>query len=179
MHAAAHPDRFRREVPDEAVARAFAAAIEAPSSYWVVAEEEGETVGFLSAEFREREESWHSVARRGCYLAGIAVAPRFRRTGIARALVADLRREAAARGEVLRFVGRVDRTGKASVGLHAYPATHPFARIQLTDNIVLFRTSRYRENPLVVQGPGAGREVTAAGAFADLLRLASYLGAPL
>ena len=98
MHAAAHPDRFRREVPDEAVARAFAAAIEAPSSYWVVAEEEGETVGFLSAEFREREESWHSVARRGCYLAGIAVAPRFRRTGIARALVADLRREAAARG---------------------------------------------------------------------------------
>ena len=91
----------------------------------------------------------------------------------------SLRRDAAERGEVLRFVGRVDRTGKASVGLHAYPTTHPFARIQLTDNIVLFRTSRYRENPLVVQGPGAGREVTAAGAFADLLRLASYLGAPL
>jgi aspartokinase/homoserine dehydrogenase 1 len=63
------------------------------------------------------------------------------------------------------------------VGLAAYPATHPFARIQLTDNIVLFRTSRYNENPLVVQGPGAGREVTAAGVFADLLRLASYLGA--
>jgi aspartokinase/homoserine dehydrogenase 1 len=91
----------------------------------------------------------------------------------------ELRRDAAARGEVLRFVGRVDKTGKASVGLHAYPTTHPFARIQLTDNIVLFRTSRYHENPLVVQGPGAGREVTAAGAFADLLRLASYLGAPL
>jgi bifunctional aspartokinase / homoserine dehydrogenase 1 len=91
----------------------------------------------------------------------------------------SLRRDATARDEVLRFVGRVDKTGKASVGLHAYPTTHPFARIQLTDNIVLFRTSRYRENPLVVQGPGAGREVTAAGAFADLLRLASYLGAPL
>lgn len=91
----------------------------------------------------------------------------------------SLRRDAAERGEVLRFVGRVDRQGKASVGLHAYPTAHPFARIQLTDNIVLFRTSRYRENPLVVQGPGAGREVTAAGAFADLLRLASYLGAPL
>jgi bifunctional aspartokinase / homoserine dehydrogenase 1 len=56
---------------------------------------------------------------------------------------------------------------------------HPFARIQLTDNIVLFRTSRYNENPLVVQGPGAGREVTAAGVFSDLLRLASYLGASL
>jgi bifunctional aspartokinase / homoserine dehydrogenase 1 len=90
-----------------------------------------------------------------------------------------LRREAAAAGQVLRFVGRVGRDGRASVALRAYPASHPFARIQLTDNIVLFRTARYSENPLVVQGPGAGREVTAAGVFADLLRLASYLGAPL
>jgi aspartokinase/homoserine dehydrogenase 1 len=89
------------------------------------------------------------------------------------------RRDAAAKGEVLRFVGRVGRDGKASVALRSYPNTHPFARIQLTDNIVLFRTSRYNENPLVVQGPGAGREVTAAGVFSDLLRLASYLGASL
>jgi aspartokinase/homoserine dehydrogenase 1 len=65
------------------------------------------------------------------------------------------------------------------VALRSYPLSHPFARIQLTDNIVLFRTSRYNENPLVIQGPGAGREVTAAGVFADLLRLASYLGATL
>jgi aspartokinase/homoserine dehydrogenase 1 len=57
--------------------------------------------------------------------------------------------------------------------------THPFARIQLTDNIVLFRTRRYFEHPLVVQGPGAGPEVTAGGVFADLLRLSSYLGAVL
>jgi len=90
-----------------------------------------------------------------------------------------LRCEAEARAEVLRYVGRVGRDGKASVALRSYPKTHPFARIQLTDNIVLFRTSRYNENPLVVQGPGAGREVTAAGVFADLLRLASYLGASL
>jgi bifunctional aspartokinase / homoserine dehydrogenase 1 len=80
---------------------------------------------------------------------------------------------------VLRFVGRVTRDGLASVGLRGYPANHPFARVHLTDNIVLFRTTRYSENPLVVQGPGAGREVTAAGVFADLLRLASYLGAVL
>jgi aspartokinase/homoserine dehydrogenase 1 len=79
----------------------------------------------------------------------------------------------------LRYVGRVGRDGKASVALASYPATHPFARIQLTDNIVLFRTSRYNENPLIVQGPGAGPEVTAAGVFSDLLRLASYLGASL
>jgi bifunctional aspartokinase / homoserine dehydrogenase 1 len=90
-----------------------------------------------------------------------------------------LRAEAAARGEVLRFVGRVGSTGDASVALRSYPVTHPFARIQLTDNIVLFRTARYADNPLVVQGPGAGREVTAAGVFADLLRLAAYLGAPV
>ena len=89
------------------------------------------------------------------------------------------RRDAAAKGEVLRFVGRVGRDGNASVALRSYATTHPFARIQLTDNIVLFRTNRYNENPLVVQGPGAGREVTAAGVFADLLRLASYLGASL
>ena len=90
-----------------------------------------------------------------------------------------LRREAEQRGEVLRYVGRVGRDGKASVALASYRSTHPFARIQLTDNIVLFRTSRYNENPLVVQGPGAGREVTAAGVFSDLLRLTSYLGASL
>ena len=89
------------------------------------------------------------------------------------------RRSAAEAGNVLRFVGRVTRDGEASVGLCPYPASHPFARVQLTDNIVLFRTGRYRDNPLVVQGPGAGREVTAAGVFADLLRLASYLGAVL
>jgi len=89
------------------------------------------------------------------------------------------RRSAEAAGNVLRFVGRVSKDGTASVGLHTYPVSHPFARVQLTDNVVLFRTGRYRENPLVVQGPGAGREVTAAGVFADLLRLASYLGAVL
>ncbi|MGM0558274.1 MAG: bifunctional aspartate kinase/homoserine dehydrogenase I [Myxococcota bacterium] len=80
-------------------------------------------------------------------------------------------------GEVLRFVGRVDAKGTASVKLRRYPETHAFARIHLTDNIVQFRTRRYDENPLVVQGPGAGPAVTAGGIFADLLRLATYVGA--
>jgi aspartokinase/homoserine dehydrogenase 1 len=91
----------------------------------------------------------------------------------------DLFREAAARGEVLRYVGSVDREGNASARLRAYPLDHPFARIQATDNIVLFSTRRYQPNPLVVQGPGAGPEVTAGGVFADLLRLATSLGASL
>jgi aspartokinase/homoserine dehydrogenase 1 len=86
---------------------------------------------------------------------------------------------ARSRNEVLRFVGTIDPGGGSQVDLRGYPATHPFARIRLTDNIVLFRTRRYDENPLVVQGPGAGPEVTAGGVFADILRLAANLGATL
>ena len=74
--------------------------IDAPGGYWLVAErvEYGQVVAFLSAEFREREETWCTVARRICYLAGIVVAPAFRKQGIARALLGELQREAAPRG---------------------------------------------------------------------------------
>jgi len=89
---------------------------------------------------------------------------------------ATLCRDAHERGERLRFVGMVERDGTASVRLRSYPAQHAFARLNLTDNIVQFQTRRYTPNPLIVQGPGAGPQVTAAGVFADLLRLASYLG---
>lgn len=84
---------------------------------------------------------------------------------------------AKARGEVLRYVARLGGPMEASVGLVALPADHAFAHIRLTDNIVQFTTDRYRANPLVVQGPGAGPEVTAAGVFADLLRVAAATGA--
>ncbi len=87
--------------------------------------------------------------------------------------------ESRSRSQVLRFVGIIDPTQGCSVRLRSYEADHHFARIRLTDNIVEFQTDRYRENPLVVQGPGAGPEVTAGGVFADLLRLANYLGANL
>jgi aspartokinase/homoserine dehydrogenase 1 len=86
-------------------------------------------------------------------------------------------RAARAEGRVLRYVGRLGRKQGATVRLEALPADHPFAHMNLTDNIVRYESSRYRANPLVVQGPGAGPVVTAAGVFADLLRLASYLGA--
>ncbi len=81
--------------------------------------------------------------------------------------------------KVLRYVAKLEEGGKASVGLLALPADHSFAHIKLTDNVVQFTTKRYRQNPLVVQGPGAGPEVTAAGVFADLLRVAASLGAKL
>ncbi|MDW8260235.1 MAG: bifunctional aspartate kinase/homoserine dehydrogenase I, partial [Gammaproteobacteria bacterium] len=86
---------------------------------------------------------------------------------------------ASERGKVLRYVGRLNAAGEASVGLHEFPTRHAFANIALTDNIVRFATRRYCDNPLIVQGPGAGPEVTAGGIFADLLRLAAYLGARL
>ncbi|MCW8807498.1 MAG: homoserine dehydrogenase [Rhodanobacter sp.] len=78
---------------------------------------------------------------------------------------------------VLRHVAHLDRHGRATVSLVVLPATHAFAHTRLTDNVVQFSTRRYCDNPLLVQGPGAGPEVTAAGVFADLLRIAESLEA--
>ena len=86
-----------------------------------------------------------------------------------------LYRKAVADNRQLRYVASLDADGKAAVGLEAVDDDHPFCNINLTDNIVQFETDRYSANPLVIQGPGAGPEVTAGGVFADLLRLAKYL----
>ncbi|MFK8015356.1 MAG: bifunctional aspartate kinase/homoserine dehydrogenase I, partial [Gammaproteobacteria bacterium] len=85
--------------------------------------------------------------------------------------------QAKAKNEVLRYVAVLGDDGRASVALKSLPATHTFGHLNLTDNVVQFETARYCDNPLVVQGPGAGPAVTAAGVFADLLRLSAYLGA--
>jgi homoserine dehydrogenase len=82
---------------------------------------------------------------------------------------------AQTQGGVLRHVASLDAHGHASVRLAMLPAAHPFAHTRLTDNIVQFTTHRYRDNPMLVQGPGAGPEVTAAGVFSDLLRIAESL----
>jgi aspartokinase/homoserine dehydrogenase 1 len=87
--------------------------------------------------------------------------------------------DARAKNQVLRYVGRIDAHGRATVGLQRLDAKHAFANMALTDNVVRFATRRYCDNPLIVQGPGAGPEVTAAGVFSDLLRLSTYLGAHL
>ena len=76
-------------------------------------------------------------------------------------------------GNVLRFVGVVDVAAKkVSVELRQYPKTHPFAGTQYADNICAFSTERYTPQPLVIQGPGAGAAVTAAGIFADVIKVA-------
>jgi aspartokinase/homoserine dehydrogenase 1 len=87
---------------------------------------------------------------------------------------------AEAAGQVLRYVGRLDlTTRRATVGLVQVDRRHAFANMALTDNIVRYQTARYCDNPLIVQGPGAGPEVTAGGVFGDLLRCAAFLGAKL
>ena len=83
--------------------------------------------------------------------------------------------KATATGKSLRYVGRLDANGNVAVGLESVDASHPFSNINLTDNIVQFESERYSANPLYVQGPGAGPEVTAGGIFAELLHLAKYL----
>ncbi len=93
--------------------------------------------------------------------------------------IAGLLESARARGHVLRYAGSIDSDGNMSAGLRTYPLDHPFANLTGSDNIVSFKTARYNTQPMIVRGPGAGPEVTAAGVFADLLRLASFLGAPL
>jgi bifunctional aspartokinase / homoserine dehydrogenase 1 len=86
--------------------------------------------------------------------------------------------KAQASGEVLRYVGKYDaQSDECSITLARYPASHPFAALNGSDNIVQIRTQRYNELPLIIRGPGAGPEVTAAGCFVDMLQLARYLGA--
>lgn len=80
--------------------------------------------------------------------------------------------EAKVRGGVLRFLARLNQRGKARVGLVEVPATHPAARLYGTDNQFALTTTRYHSQPLVIQGPGAGPEVTAQALLGDVLALA-------
>lgn len=83
-------------------------------------------------------------------------------------------RRASSRGCVLRYVGMVEDQ-RAYAALIELPSNHPFARIKGSDNILAFTTDRYSSTPLIVQGPGAGAEVTAAAVFSDILKLLHYL----
>jgi aspartokinase/homoserine dehydrogenase 1 len=77
--------------------------------------------------------------------------------------------EAAAKGNKLKFVASY-QNGKAAVGLQHINPEHDLYHLYGKDNIVLFYTNRYTEQPLVVKGAGAGAEVTASGVFADIIR---------
>jgi len=75
-------------------------------------------------------------------------------------------------GLVLRYLVEI-KPGKTRVGLVPVPQATPLGRLRGTDNMVSFRTARYSERTLIVMGPGAGREVTAAAVFADILQIAT------
>jgi len=77
--------------------------------------------------------------------------------------------KATAAGAKLKFVASF-QDGKASVGLQHIDPAHDFFHLYGKDNIVLFYTDRYRDQPLVIKGAGAGAEVTASGVFADIIR---------
>jgi aspartokinase/homoserine dehydrogenase 1 len=76
--------------------------------------------------------------------------------------------------KVLRVIGSYG-AGIGEIKLSAVDASHPFYQLQGSDNIISFTTQRYLERPLVVKGPGAGAEVTAAGVFADIINVSNYL----
>ena len=81
---------------------------------------------------------------------------------------------ARSRGAVLRYVGTLEK-GRARAGLKEFPRQHPVASAKGSDNVIAFTTKRYARTPLVVQGPGAGADVTAMGVFSDILKLLHYL----
>ncbi|CDH00846.1 bifunctional aspartate kinase/homoserine dehydrogenase II [Xenorhabdus bovienii] len=79
-------------------------------------------------------------------------------------------------GMVLRYVARFDATsGKAKVGVEAVRADHPLASLLPGDNVFAIESRWYRDNPLVIRGPGAGRDVTAGAIQSDLNRLSQLL----
>ncbi len=78
--------------------------------------------------------------------------------------------EALAKDSRLKYVAQFEN-GKASVGLQFIPKDHPFYNLEGKDNIVLFYTDRYVDQPLLIKGAGAGAAVTASGIFADVIRI--------
>jgi len=87
-----------------------------------------------------------------------------------------IKKEAEAEGKVVRFVGSIDVSKKdVRVGLEKFEKSHPISALKGSDNIISFYTKRYGTNPLIIQGAGAGGEVTAMGVTSDLLKLLSQL----
>lgn len=81
-----------------------------------------------------------------------------------------LRKEAESKQQKLRYQAILEN-GKVKVELKPVDSSHPFYSLSGSDNIILLTTERYHERPMVIRGPGAGAEVTAAGVFADIIRI--------
>lgn len=82
----------------------------------------------------------------------------------------QLKEDAAKDNKALRYIGILEN-GEVKINLEMVDENHPFFTLSGSDNIISFTTERYKERPLVVKGPGAGAEVTAAGVFAELVNV--------
>ncbi|WP_116126424.1 bifunctional aspartate kinase/homoserine dehydrogenase I [Lewinella sp. IMCC34183] len=86
----------------------------------------------------------------------------------------SLRQSAADDGKLLRMIATLDGE-RATVGMQAVGGDNPFYTLSGSDNMIVFTTDRYSVRPLVVRGPGAGAEVTAAGVFAEIIQIGTSL----
>jgi len=88
----------------------------------------------------------------------------------------ETKKAAEKQGKVVRFVGSIDVASKqVKVGLEQFDASHPIAALKGSDNIISFYTERYGSNPLIIQGAGAGGDVTAMGVTSDLIKVLSQI----
>ncbi len=85
-----------------------------------------------------------------------------------------IKQAAESKGNVLRYMAVIEN-GKVEIVLKEVDNKHPFYNLSGSDNMVVFTSERYKNNPLVVKGPGAGAEVTAAGVFAEIISLGNYM----
>ncbi|NVD05480.1 bifunctional aspartate kinase/homoserine dehydrogenase II [Vibrio sp. JPW-9-11-11] len=90
-------------------------------------------------------------------------------------LLAERLQKAQREDKVLRYVARLEKNGKATVGVEALSKEHALANLLPCDNIFAIESKWYKDNPLVIRGPGAGREVTAGAIQSDLNLLSSLL----
>lgn len=84
----------------------------------------------------------------------------------------ELKTKAALENKVMHYVGMLSE-GKVKIQLLMLDSSHPFYNLSGSDNIISITTNRYLYNPMVIKGPGAGAEVTAAGVLADMVRVAA------
>jgi aspartokinase/homoserine dehydrogenase 1 len=97
----------------------------------------------------------------------------FEQLKLADAHFEKIRRKAEVSKKVLRFIASL-QNDKAAISLQAVDSSHPFFNLSGSDNIVSFTTERYKDRPLVIKGPGAGAEVTAAGVFSEIISISNY-----
>jgi aspartokinase/homoserine dehydrogenase 1 len=86
----------------------------------------------------------------------------------------SIKNEAESKGNVLRYMAVIEN-GIAKIELKQVDNKHPFYNLSGSDNMIVFTTERYKNNPLVIKGPGAGAEVTAAGVFAEIISIGNYM----